>query len=185
MKYLKTTSIKKKKNFFYLFDKNCVNVKFDLLSKKIELMSENKKTELILNYLHYKGFITVKNNFLYFRNNKSIIKIVKRITSLVKGFLKGFCIILEVIGLGFSVTSNNKELRFNIGYNHSIFYTIPKNIKICSKRKFLFLYSYCFFILKNVVTDIKNFRKLNAYKLKGIKEKNELYNKKNWKKKIG
>lgn len=180
-----TINIIKRKKFFYLIEKNLINFIFDAGNKKIEVNLENKKKFLILNYLHYKGFISYKNNFLYFRNNKSIIKIVKRVSSLIKGFLRGFCIILEIIGLGFSVTSNNKELRFNIGYNHSIFYKIPENIKICSKRKFLFLYSYCFFILKNVVTDIKNFRKLNVYKLKGIKEKNELYNKKNWKKKIG
>jgi ribosomal protein L6P/L9E len=75
------------------------------------------------------------------------------------------------------------QIRFNIGYNHLIYYNIPKGILIRSKsRRNLFLFSYSFFFLKRIGTEIKNFRKLSVYKLKGIKEKNELYSKKNWKK---
>ena len=82
------------------------------------------------------------------------------------------------------LTLKKNKIRFNIGYNHSIFYYFLENIKICSKRKFLYLFSYSYFDLKKVVVDIKNFRKLNSYKLKGIKIKNELFIKKNWKKKV-
>ena len=93
---------------------------------------------------------------------------------------------LELIGLGYSVTVKRKLnlIRFNIGFNHSVYYNIPLNIIIRSKRKRLYLFSYSFFLLKKVSVDLKNFRKLSVYKLKGIKAKNELYIKKNWKKNI-
>ena len=55
-------------------------------------------------------------------------------------------------------------------------------IKSRSRRN-IFLFSNSYFILKKVAVEIKNFRKLSIYKLKGIKEKNELYVKKAWKKK--
>jgi ribosomal protein L6P/L9E len=77
------------------------------------------------------------------------------------------------------------KLRFNIGYNHLIYYNIPEGILIRSKaRRNLFLFSNSFFFLKKIGTEIKNFRKLSIYNLKGIKDKNELYIKKNWKKGI-
>lgn len=102
----------------------------------------------------------------------------------VFSLLVGFSVILEIIGLGFSVTVKAKILRMNIGYNHSIFYIVPMDVIVKSKRKILYLFSYSFFRLKCITTDIKNFRLLSPYKLKGIKLKNELYSKKNWKKNI-
>lgn len=41
------------------------------------------------------------------------------------------------------------------------------------------MFSNSYFYLKKICIEIKNFRKLSIYKLKGIKEKNELYKKKN------
>ena len=84
-----------------------------------------------------------------------------------------------MLGLGFSVTSKGNILRFNVGFNHSIFYKIPQDILVRSKRKTLFIFSISVFSLRKVIVDLKNFRKLSPYKLKGIKEKNDLYIKKN------
>jgi ribosomal protein L6P/L9E len=172
---MKQTYLYLTKNKYLNFD---VQIKNQLLILCLDTL--NKKFSVKFNLFHYKGFILTKNNYLYFINKKPAKKILSRLLDLIKNFVRGFCLILEIIGLGFSVTINKNVLRFNIGYNHSIFYIIStKNIKICSKRKLLFLYSYSFIELKKIIIDIKNFRKLNPYKLKGIKEKNELYNKKN------
>lgn len=131
-----------------------------------------------------------KNIFIL--NNKTLIIKRKKYYSLFQRYIKknlidlirGYCLILNVIGLGFTMTIwKDNELRFNIGYNHLIYYNIPKGILVKSRsRRNLFLFSNSYFLLKKVSVEIKQFRKLNAYKLKGIKEKNELYIKKNWKK---
>jgi ribosomal protein L6P/L9E len=96
--------------------------------------------------------------------------------------LKGFCLIMELIGLGYYITvvKNEKNLiRLSVGHNHCIYYLLPKGVLFRSKRKQLFLFSFSLFLLKNISVDIKNFRRLSVYKLKGIKLKNELYIKKN------
>lgn len=139
-----------------------------------------------LNYqfqLNYNFFFLKKNlmNNFYFKN---FIERSKFLNILKKSFhfvTHGFCLHLELIGLGYSVTvkSTQSLLRFNIGFNHSVYYKIPKNIIIKTKRKRLFLFSYSFFLLKKICVDLKNFRRLSVYKLKGIKDKNELYIKKN------
>jgi ribosomal protein L6P/L9E len=105
-------------------------------------------------------------------------KICDKFKKFVSVIVRGFCCILELIGLGFSVAISNNILRFNIGYNHSIFLIVPSNILVKVKRKSLYCFSYCFFALKNFVVDIKNLRQLSPFKLKGIKLKNELYIKK-------
>ncbi|EPS73341.1 hypothetical protein M569_01426, partial [Genlisea aurea] len=91
---------------------------------------------------------------------------------------RGYICILELIGLGFSVTAKNNILRLNVGFNHSIYFPIPKDVIIRSKRKVLFIFSHSFFLLRNTISTIKVFRLLSVYKLKGIKEKDALYRKK-------
>lgn len=136
------------------------------------------------------------NSFLFYNTQKnSVVEcllpqtknfffIKKKLQNFYISNARGFVCLLEIIGLGFSVTAKNNILRFNVGFNHSIYYVIPADIIIRSKRKSLFVFSHSFFSLRKVIVDLKNFRKLSIYKLKGIKEKNDLYIKKNWKKNI-
>jgi hypothetical protein len=168
MKYI---FIKKIDNIDFIFD----NFNFFLFNK---LKNLNYKFFLNFNFFFLKKDCI--NNF-YFQN---FIERSKFLNILKKSFFfvtSGFCLHLELIGLGYSVTVKNKQslLRFNIGFNHSVYYVIPKNIVIKTKRKRLYLFSYSFFLLKKVSIDLKNFRRLSIYKLKGIKDKNELYIKKN------
>lgn len=131
------------------------------------------------------------NSFLFYNTQKnSVVEcllpqtknfffIKKKLQNFYISNARGFVCLLEIIGLGFSVTAKNNILRFNVGFNHSIYYVIPADIIIRSKRKSLFVFSHSFFSLRKVIVDLKNFRKLSIYKLKGIKEKNDLYIKKN------
>lgn len=125
-----------------------------------------------------------KNVVFNFKEIKNFFLLKKKLQNFYLSHSRGFVCILELIGLGFSVTAKNNLLRFNVGFNHSIYYKIPADIIIRSKRKSLFIFSHSFFSLRKSVVDLKNFRKLSVYKLKGIKEKNDLYIKKNWKKNI-
>jgi hypothetical protein len=168
MKYI---FIKKVKDLDFSFN----NLNFFLFNK-----IKNLNYKFYLNYNFYFLKKDLTNNF-YFKN---FVERSKFLNILKKSFYfvtHGFCMHLELIGLGYSVTVKQKYslLRFNIGFNHSVYYIIPKNIIIKTKRKRLFLFSYSFFLLKKVSIDLKNFRRLSVYKLKGIKDKNELYIKKN------
>jgi large subunit ribosomal protein L6 len=138
---------------------------------------------LKINFLKYFNII-YKKNYFFVRSWQDIFILTWFIKSKIKNNLRGYCLILNLIGLGFTMTIwKKKELRFNIGYNHLIYYKIPKGIIIISKsRRNLYLFSNSYFFLKKIGTEIKSFRLLSIYKLKGIKDKNELYIKKNWKK---
>jgi len=164
----------------YLKKVNNIDIKFNL--KNLILFNEKKliSHKIILDY----DFFFLKKNLVNFFFFKNFLERSKFLNSLKKSFFSvtlGFCMHLELIGLGYSVTvkKSKKLIRFNIGFNHSVYYNIPNDIVIRSKRKRLYLFSYSFFILKNVSVDLKNFRRLSIYKLKGIKDKNELYIKKN------
>jgi hypothetical protein len=166
----------------YIYIKKINNIEINYNNYNFYLFNKvlNIKYSFSLNYDFYFLKKDLINNF-YFKN---FINRSKFLNIFKKSFLsvtRGFCMHLELIGLGYSVTVKRKQnlIRFNIGYNHSVYYNIPLNILISSKRKRLYLFSYSFFLLKKISVDLKNFRKLSVYKLKGIKEKNELYIKKN------
>jgi Ribosomal protein L6P/L9E len=134
--------------------------------------------------LNFVNNIKKENLSFFFAKDSNFFSVKKSLQKFYLSHVRGFVCILELIGLGFSVTSKNNILRFNVGFNHSIYYNVPADVIVRSKRKSLFVFSNSFFSLRNVIVDLKNFRKLSPYKLKGIKEKNDLYIKKNWKKNI-
>ena len=155
----------------FLFIKNCL--------KLIQLNNSFEKKSF-----SFVNSLNSKNVMFDYKEIKNFFLLKKKLQKFYLSHLRGFVCILELIGLGFSVTAKENLLRFNVGYNHSIYYKIPIDIIIRSKRKSLFIFSHSFFSLRKAVVDLKNFRKLSIYKLKGIKEKNDLYIKKNWKKNI-
>jgi len=166
----------------YIFLKKVNNI--DLNFDNFNFFLFNKLLNVSYTFALDYNFFFLKKNLVKSFYFKNFIERSKFLNILKKSFLsvsRGFCVHLELIGLGYSVTVKKKQniLRFNIGFNHSVYYNIPNNIIIRSKRKRLYLFSYSFFLLKKVVIDLKNFRKLSVYKLKGIKDKNELYVKKN------
>jgi hypothetical protein len=178
-----------KKKYIYITNNKDIDLFLDK-NKGLVLLKNNKSEErsnlLDLKKINSITFLHIKNRkeSLFFKNYKDLFIIKWALKKKLTDNLRGYCLILNLIGLGFTMTIWKKDqIRFNIGYNHLIYYNIPKGILIRSKsRRNLFLFSYSYFFLKRIGTEIKNFRKLSVYKLKGIKEKNELYSKKNWKK---
>lgn len=179
---------------FYLSDSNLMTLNFVSNNSILFINKHNNKNFLLNLYnlifidnynLNFNKIVTNKRFNLIFYKQRIFNLFVKFIKKLLVDILRGYCLILNVIGLGFTITIwKGDQLRFNIGYNHLIYYRIPLNIMIKSRsRRNIFLFSNSYFILKKVAVEIKNFRKLSIYKLKGIKEKNELYVKKAWKKK--
>jgi ribosomal protein L6P/L9E len=157
--------------YFFLVKNSLVNIQSDKNMRYIVLSNNNKKITNIPIHLDLM--------LLYKMYSLSLFKLKRCIVRMLLGIIRGYCIILDIIGLGFSVTMSGQLLRMNIGYNHSIFYIVSDLVLIRAKRKILYCFSYSLFDLKKIIVDITNFRKLNPYKLKGIKEKNELYIKKN------
>lgn len=159
-------------NIFY-------NKYFLVLNNKLDNSFFLIQNDLDLNNIKYK------DNYFYFYTNSNFKKFKININKHIKNLLKGFCLIIDIIGLGYYITKTNIQknlIRLSVGHNHCIYYYLPKGVFFRTKRRQIFLFSFSYFLLKNISVDILNFRKLSVYKLKGIKLKDVLYKKKNWKK---
>ena len=129
----------------------------------------------------YLNRVLYKNKYFYFYNNKHYRKFKLTINKYLKNLLRGFCVIIDIIGLGYYITKTNIKknlIRLSVGHNHCIYYFLPKGVFSRTNRRQIFLFSFSYFLLKNVSVDIINFRKISVYKLKGIKLKDALYKKK-------
>ena len=175
---------------FFLIKNEFIKLHFMFPAQlKIVNLLHKYNFELIINltklFMFYPNLVGVKNinGFIIFNRNQ-LIFLVNFLRKKLIGVIRGYCLVLNLIGLGFTTTIwRGKQLRFNVGFNHLIYYNIPSNILIRSRsRRNLFLFSYSYFLLKKVGYEIKSFRRLSIYKLKGIKDKNEIYTKKLWKK---
>ena len=98
------------------------------------------------------------------------------IANLIIGLVTGFNIDLQLVGIGYSVTSDGKVLVFVLGKSHNDFYTIPNDVTIVVPDKTTIKITG---INKGrvgeVADEIARFRRPDAYKGKGIRYKNREY----------
>jgi len=108
------------------------------------------------------------------------------ITKKIIGVVQGFFISLEIRGIGYRVVlkdvenfSNEKirtkqKLVLKLGYSHDIEMVLPTNVRaFCPKPTMLAIYGVDFQFLNQICAKIKNFKKPEVYKGKGIRFKDE------------
>jgi large subunit ribosomal protein L6 len=106
------------------------------------------------------------------------------ISNMVKGVTEGFQARLEVNGVGYRCAADNKILTLVLGYSHEIKYLIPEGITIkCEKPTLLVISGADKQKVGQVAAIIKNLRKPEPYKGKGIKHEFEKIRRKEGKKK--
>ena len=106
------------------------------------------------------------------------------INNAVIGSVKGYEKILELVGVGYRAALKGNQLNLQLGYSHDINYDIPQGIKIIvEKQTILKISGYDKQLVGLVVSKIKTFRKIEPYKGKGIREKDQYILKKEGKKK--
>lgn len=152
------------------------NIYFDGLLGKLSLTYTNdiffflKKNQLIL---------TVNLQ----KNKKSILNLYNKLIKIkIKGVLQGFKLNLILKGIGFKSFIENNNLLLKLGFSHNIVIPIPENIKIINQSNSLIFNSIDFIFLTQFVHYIKNFKKPEPYKGKGLLFKNEKILKKEGKK---
>jgi len=93
------------------------------------------------------------------------------IHQLIIGVTKGYQQKLRLVGVGFKANLTDNILTLKIGYSHEIVYNVPKDIKITpSKNKGILLLVEGLELqrVKQTSVEIRNFRKPDSYKGKGI-----------------
>lgn len=106
------------------------------------------------------------------------------VSNLMKGVTTGFERKLEINGVGFRAAVSGKNLQLNLGYSHEIAYPIPTGIKIeCPKPTEIVVTGSDKQKVGQVAAEIRQFRKPEPYKGKGVKYDDEFIFRKEGKKK--
>ena len=108
--------------------------------------------------------------------------------SLIRNAVTGVSIghekILELSGVGFRANIKGDTLNLQIGFSHDVNYKIPKDIKIIvEKQTVIKINGVDKELVSKIAADIKNFKPVEPYKAKGIKERGQFILRKEGKKK--
>jgi len=106
------------------------------------------------------------------------------INNAVTGVSKGHEKILELSGVGFRANLKGEILNLQIGFSHDVNFKIPKDVKITvEKQTIIKINGVDKELVSKIAADIKNFKPVEPYKAKGIKERGEFVLRKEGKKK--
>lgn len=181
---------KTKNKIFFKSKIGCINIFF---VDKIILIPNNVKINIQEEQLIFKGFLgqlTLKsiNNILFFykknklklivvksKNKKSILNLYTKLIKIkLKGILQGYKINLILKGIGFKAfIENNNYLNFKLGFSHNILIKIPNEIKVIIQSNNIIFSSTDFILLSQFVHFVRNHKKPEPYKGKGLVFKNE------------
>ena len=94
--------------------------------------------------------------------------------NMVVGVSEGFRKELELVGVGYRASNQGQILELSLGYTHSIFMELPKEIKVETKSErnknpLIILESCDKQLLGQVCAKIRSFRKPEPYKGKGVR----------------
>jgi large subunit ribosomal protein L6 len=127
------------------------------------------------------GFdLALKDSRLYILNAKDILKshfYLSLIRSIITGVSKGYRRKLRLVGVGFKASVEQNKLILKIGFSHEVIYEIPTDVQIlCSKVKgtLLLIKGKDLNRVRQVASEIREFRKPDSYKGKGIHSENEI-----------
>ena len=106
------------------------------------------------------------------------------INNAVTGVSKGHDKILELTGVGVRANLKGEILNLQLGFSHDVNFKIPKEIKIVvEKQTVIKISGIDKQLVSKTAADIKNFKPVEPYKAKGIKEKGQFILRKEGKKK--
>jgi large subunit ribosomal protein L6 len=180
IKNLKSYKIKIPKNVVILY---CNEKKIITICGPIRKKTAKLKLEIKL--IESKKILLVSNNptFKLSNNQKKKIKALQgTTTALIKQLIMETSTLmykkLLFVGVGYRVfdveTFTNKLLLFKLGFSHSIYYRIPKNVKIfCLKRTNLFISGNSYQNVTQTASSIQSYKTPEPYKGKGILKENE------------
>ncbi|MBR6483205.1 MAG: 50S ribosomal protein L6 [Bacteroidaceae bacterium] len=129
--------------------------------------------------------VSIENNEIVFsinEENESVEQKQKQafhglyrslVNNMVVGVSEGYKKELELVGVGYRVSNQGNLMEFSLGYTHSIFIQLPKEIKVETKSErnknpYICLESCDKQLLGMVCAKIRSFRKPEPYKGKGI-----------------
>ncbi len=108
------------------------------------------------------------------------------VNNMVTGVSEGYKKVLELVGVGYRVSSQGNLIEFALGYTHPIFLQLPPEVKVETKSErnqnpLLILESCDKQLIGLICAKIRSFRKPEPYKGKGIRFQGEVIRRKSGK----
>ncbi len=94
------------------------------------------------------------------------------------GLIEGYSKELEINGVGYKVVLQGNKLILNVGFSHPVEYNIPVNIKVEVEKNKIKISGIDKQLVGQVAAEIRNIKKPEPYKGKGIKYKDEIIRRK-------
>ncbi len=97
-----------------------------------------------------------------------------RVYNMVIGVTEGYKKVLEIKGVGYRANLQGKDLVLALGYSHEVRYAVPSDVKVdVEKQVGITITGIDKQRVGQVAADIREFRKPEPYKGKGIRYKDE------------
>ena len=167
------------------------------IPKDVEYTYKKNETDISLNVKGQFGELNIslpkgrsivkeENTIKISAENKKLHGVTR--TQVLNAFLgvsKGFHQSLNIIGVGYRVSLEDENtLRLKIGFSHDVVFSLPPGIKvICPKPDSIVLFGIKKDYLLKTAASIRNLKRPDAYKGKGIRFENEILRLKEGKKK--
>ncbi|MEL7020770.1 MAG: 50S ribosomal protein L6 [Bacteroidota bacterium] len=100
------------------------------------------------------------------------------ISNMVEGVTNGYTKEMELVGVGYRANNSGQLLELTLGYSHPIYFYIPEEVKVETETKkgappLVKLTSIDKQLIGQVAAKIREFRKPEPYKGKGVRFKGE------------
>ena len=106
------------------------------------------------------------------------------INILLKGVSDGFTKNLELVGVGYKARVEGAKLILSLGYSHDVIFMAPEGVKItCPSATNISISGANKQLVGQVAAEIREFRKPEPYKGKGVRKEGEYVRRKEGKKK--
>ena len=106
------------------------------------------------------------------------------INTMIKGVSEGFTRNLELLGVGYKARVEGTKLILSLGYSHDVIFPAPEGVKIaCPSATNISISGADKQLVGQVAAKIREFRKPEPYKGKGIRKEGEYVRRKEGKKK--
>jgi large subunit ribosomal protein L6 len=101
------------------------------------------------------------------------------VANLVEGVTTGYSLTINIVGVGYRVAEKGKDLEFQLGYSHPVFFPAPEGIsyKVESPTK-LIISGIDKQLVGETAAKVKKLRKADPYKGKGLRLEGEVVRRK-------
>lgn len=93
--------------------------------------------------------------------------------NMVTGVSQGFERKLELSGVGYRVSSQGQDLKFNLGFSHDVIYKVPTDVQVAVDQNIITVSGIDKQRVGQIAAEIRALKKPEPYKGKGIKYTDE------------